>query len=46
MECYNHTELVLYDKQAERVAIKGLNSPVTVYTFSGGKCIVNTSGFA
>lgn len=43
---YNHSTLVIEDKKANSIAIKGLSSAVQVYDVVDGKATVDTSNYA
>lgn len=43
---YNHSTLVIEDKKANSIAIKGLSSAVQVYDVVDGKATVDTTNFA
>ena len=43
--CYNHSVLSIQNKNADSVAIKGLNTPVEVYNLSDGKVEINTDNW-
>lgn len=45
MECFNHSQIQVSYKGAASVAIKGLKSPVQVYTLADGKAVINTDEF-
>ncbi len=42
---YNHSTLVIEDKKATEIAIKGLSSPVQVYEVVDGKATVDTTNY-
>ena len=42
---YNHSSLVIEDKKATSIAIKGLSSAVQVYNVIDGKATVNTDSY-
>lgn len=44
--CYNHSQLVIEDKKATSVAIKGISSAVQVYDVINGKAIINTDNYS
>ena len=44
--CYNHSQLVIEDKKANSIAIKGLSSAVQVFELTDGKTVINTDNFS
>jgi hypothetical protein len=45
-ECYNHSTFTLKHKEADTVAVKGLNTAVQLYNFSFGVALINTDDYA
>ena len=42
---YNHSIIVLQDKTADTVAVKGLSSAVQIYDLTNGKVEINTDAY-
>lgn len=45
MQCYNHSTLIIEDKNADSLALKSPSSNVKIYQFTNGKVLINTDDF-